>query len=302
MSKIIDQLAADAGISNKTLLEKDLRLHMLLHAISKDEYLQANLAFKGGTCLIKCYLGYYRFSEDLDFTWIKQKEFENKSQKEIRRMISKELDIMLKIIGEMTHKLGLDFRPEKNNHKYVEFGGSNKFLTLKAWYESEILKTPQFIKIQVNFLEKIIYPFKTLEAEPIIKKISRKEFEFLFPEYKDLLEATKIKCYDLREILAEKARAILTRREIKARDFIDIFMILKKENIGIATLKDHIIEKVRFMMRYDKYVKNLKGFRLSKFLMEEEEKLLLKPLDPGFEIFLKETEEYILELMEELKK
>jgi len=301
LNKIIDQLAADAGISNKILLEKDLRLHMLLHAISKDEYLQENLAFKGGTCLIKCYLGYYRFSEDLDFTWAKQKEFENKSQKEIRRMISKELDIMLQIMDEMTHKLGLDFRPEKNNHKYVEFGGSSKFLTLKAWYESEILETPQFIKIQVNFLEKIIYPFKTLEAEPIIKKISQKEFEFLFPEYKSLLEATKIKCYDLREILIEKARAILTRREIKARDFIDIFMILKKENISIATLKGHILEKVRFMMRYDKYVKNLKGFRLGKFLMEEEEKLLLKPLDPGFEIFLKETEGYILELMEELK-
>jgi len=301
LNRLIDQIASDAKISDKVLLEKDLYLHKLLLAISKDEYLQENLAFKGGTCLIKCYLGYYRFSEDLDFTWAKQEEFEKKSQKEIRKIVSQNTNKILKIIEEITHQLNLGFKPEKNNPKYIELGGSNKFLTIKIWYESEVLKAQQFIKVQINFLEKIYYSFKTLRAESIVKNISPEEFEFLFPEHKSLLEAPRVKCYDIKEILAEKVRAILTRRGTKARDFIDIFIITRKEKIKLATLRKQIIEKTKFMMRYSKYVKNLKDFRLDKFLMEEEEKLLLKPLGPGFETFLKETKAYILELIAELK-
>jgi predicted nucleotidyltransferase component of viral defense system len=30
---------------------------------------EKNFLFKGGTCLMKNYLGYFRFSEDVDFAW-----------------------------------------------------------------------------------------------------------------------------------------------------------------------------------------------------------------------------------------
>jgi len=299
--KLIDQIASEARIGNKVLLEKDLQLHRLLLAISKDKYLSENLVFKGGTCLIKCYLGYYRFSEDLDFTWIKQQDFEKKSQKEIRRIISQETNTILRKIEDIAKKQGIDFKADKTDKRYVEFGGSNKLLTLKIWYKSEVMKTQQFIKIQINFLENIYYPFKTKEAKSIVRNINRKEFEFLFPEYVGLLESPRIKCYDVKEILIEKIRAILTRRGIKARDFIDVYKITITEKIKLEEFSRQIVEKTMFMMRYDKYVQNLKDFRIGKFVLGEEEKLLLEPTGKGFEQFLKEMKLPLLEIVQKLR-
>lgn len=50
------------------VVEKDYVLGWLLWGIGSDPLLSKTWAFKGGTCLKKCYLETYRFSEDLDFT------------------------------------------------------------------------------------------------------------------------------------------------------------------------------------------------------------------------------------------
>ena len=42
------------------LIEKDFLLHLLLLDLSKTKFAD-ELAFKGGSCLIKYYLGYFRF-------------------------------------------------------------------------------------------------------------------------------------------------------------------------------------------------------------------------------------------------
>jgi hypothetical protein len=47
----------------QTQVEKDMMLHRLLGSLQ--ESFRSDFLFKGGTCLIKVYLGYYRFSEDL---------------------------------------------------------------------------------------------------------------------------------------------------------------------------------------------------------------------------------------------
>ena len=65
----VPALAKYTGIQNQELLEKDVRLHLLLTALAGDDRLHEHLLFKRGNCLIKCFLGYWRFSEDLDFTW-----------------------------------------------------------------------------------------------------------------------------------------------------------------------------------------------------------------------------------------
>lgn len=61
-------LADHLGVKDQGLLEKDIRLHRLLRDLTRDPTLGTHLAFKGGTCLIKCYLNYPRFSTNLDFT------------------------------------------------------------------------------------------------------------------------------------------------------------------------------------------------------------------------------------------
>lgn len=50
------------------VIEKDYVLGWLLAGISHNTEISESWAFKGGTCLKKCYFETYRFSEDLDFT------------------------------------------------------------------------------------------------------------------------------------------------------------------------------------------------------------------------------------------
>ena len=50
------------------VVEKDYVLGWLLWGIGASESLGDSWVFKGGTCLKKCYIETYRFSEDLDFT------------------------------------------------------------------------------------------------------------------------------------------------------------------------------------------------------------------------------------------
>ena len=50
------------------VIEKDYVLGWLLWGIGADPVLGDRWVFKGGTCLKKCYIETYRFSEDLDFT------------------------------------------------------------------------------------------------------------------------------------------------------------------------------------------------------------------------------------------
>ncbi|MGH2374477.1 MAG: nucleotidyl transferase AbiEii/AbiGii toxin family protein [bacterium] len=53
------------------IVEKDFVLGWLLWGIASHPVLVRSWVFKGGTCLKKCYFETYRFSEDLDFTVIK---------------------------------------------------------------------------------------------------------------------------------------------------------------------------------------------------------------------------------------
>ena len=64
--EILDQAAA-TGL-NPHVVEKDYVLGWLLWGVANHEATANNWIFKGGTCLKKCFLETYRFSEDLDFT------------------------------------------------------------------------------------------------------------------------------------------------------------------------------------------------------------------------------------------
>jgi predicted nucleotidyltransferase component of viral defense system len=59
--------AANQWLLRHDVVEKDYVLGWLLAAISNHPVTN-RWAFKGGTCLRKCWFETYRFSEDLDFT------------------------------------------------------------------------------------------------------------------------------------------------------------------------------------------------------------------------------------------
>ncbi|KKL70034.1 hypothetical protein LCGC14_2108920, partial [marine sediment metagenome] len=130
MKAFIIELKEILNYNNSELIEIDLILHKILSEFAKNQFLRENLLFKGGTCLIKTYFDYYRFSQDLDFTWKDQKCFENKGSKTLKRELSKKITKILIIIENISKKLGLDFKTERGNQRYILYGGNKKIITM----------------------------------------------------------------------------------------------------------------------------------------------------------------------------
>ncbi|MFH0862822.1 MAG: nucleotidyl transferase AbiEii/AbiGii toxin family protein [Candidatus Altiarchaeota archaeon] len=299
---LLDYAAGKTGIKQAELLEKDMLLHLLLRELTADEHFRTHYVFKGGTCLIKCYLGHYRFSEDLDFSYARQEDLEGKSEKRIRKQLSNEISALAKMLEKAAAKVGLEFKPDKKDRHYMEFGGGNKFATFKLWYESVELRTSQFIKVQVSYVEVFKYPFKYLAAKSMLSGLDEKELRFMRPEAAQLLEPLFVQAYDIREILAEKVRAILTRKGAKARDFIDVYLIQKETGVRPEDLDAEILEKTRFSLRYGKYRENLRQrtAATAPFKLGEEQRLILKPLGEGFSQRTKRLAEYADKLAKEI--
>lgn len=276
----VNQISESLKIERKDLIEKDFILHQILLDLSGNEFFSKNFLFKGGTCLIKCYLGYFRFSEDIDFTWKNQEKFKGISQKEIRQYLSKVIDEVGADFEGIAKKRGLDFKCIKSNRDYVELGGGNKTLTFKIWYDSEILNRRSFIKVQINFVEDMRFP----HPKNILKSLLDKhieELKILFPEeYNAYSGHIPFDTYNIKEIMCEKIRSILTRKGVKARDFADVYLIYKKFGIAPEDLKKDIVAKTLFSLSlYTKYKDNF-----------NEKKKLLKTN----EIFLWGTEKGLL--------
>ncbi len=298
---LIEKISRDLKIKEPQLTEKDLYLQALLTKLSKSKYFSKNFVFKGGTCLTKAYFGYYRFSEDLDFTWINQKAFEDKSEKQIRKILSKEINKIMEIIEKTAKELGLEFKPVKSDRRYVQLGGSNRFVTFKLWYNQAKEKRETFIKIQLNFVDKIFHKPKKRKLKAI-GNAQKEELEMEYPEYTEhTISSPLFYCYDFKEIAAEKIRALLTRRGFKARDIIDLHY-LAREGATIQAVKKMAIEKTEFMFKYLKYADNLKNKKFEeKFRLREEERLMIEETSKGFEKFANKTLKELNELAEEIR-
>lgn len=253
----VNEVSRVQRVKRTDLIEKDLILHQVLLDLSKNQFSRENFAFKGGTCLAKCYLDYFRFSEDIDFTWKNQSVFEGKSQKEIRKHLSKIIDEIGEPFEEIAEKRGLDFKCVKDNRNYVELGGGNKICPFKVWYQSEVLGRKSFLKVQMNFVEKLDFPLKNAKLGSLLSE-EKEELTLLFPEFKEYTQKILFDVYDVREILCEKVRAILTRKGIKVRDFLDVYLIHREFGIELEDIFSCSVEKIRFTLRlYERYRKNL---------------------------------------------
>ena len=102
----IDEISRINGIPRRNLVEKDLLLHRLLRYLSLHPEFNENYLFKGGTCPIKCYLGYYRFSEDLDFTWRHQEQFEEIPLNQLRKTLSTKIDQLGQLLEDFAREEG----------------------------------------------------------------------------------------------------------------------------------------------------------------------------------------------------
>jgi len=302
----VNEVSKIQQIKRADLVEKDFILHQVLLDLSGNEFFSKNFVFKGGTCLIKCYLGYFRFSEDIDFTWKNQNAFKNKGQKEIRRHLSPIIDKLGALFEDIAAKRGLDFKCRKNDKTYVELGGGNKTCTFKIWYQSEILNRRSFFKVQITFVERLYSAPQRVELRSLLDE-THEELDALFPEYSKYSERIAFDAYAVNEILCEKVRAILTREGLKARDFLDVYQICRMYRIRLEDIRDCVLGKTQFMLRlYQKYRKSFarkKHIILSEeaFTWGEERGLLLRDIDEKeFAMSLIELQRFLKEVISEL--
>jgi predicted nucleotidyltransferase component of viral defense system len=296
----VNEVARVLDINRRDLIEKDLILHQILTDLSGDKFFARSFLFKGGTCLIKSHFGYLRFSEDIDFTWKDQSVFDGKSQKKIRAYLSEVIDRTGSVFEAIAEKRRLDFKCLKSDTRYVELGGSDKTCTFKIWYDSEILRGPSFVKVQINFVEHMCFsPGKAQLSGLLTGK--HEELDSLFPDYSEYARKITFAVYDIREIFSEKVRAVLTRQGTKARDFVDVYLIWKQFGMSPQDEQSCIIRKIDFSLKlcakYRDHLKQKIALLNSGKLFDwgAEKDLLLSDIDEGefykflggFETFLK---------------
>jgi predicted nucleotidyltransferase component of viral defense system len=272
-------------VKRRDLLEKDFQLHRILAEMSQDSLMSECLVFKGGTCLIKAYLGYFRFSEDLDFTWANQQEWSGKTTTTIRKDCSKHIADLGGHLEQVCKRLGLDFKSSKEDKTSMEIGGGGRLVRFYPTFTSQTDGLEVKLKVEVNFLEKILYPTKQLPLKTYLTELAEKDAEILSfrhpQDYMAYTQKVKFNCYNPKEIYMEKCRAALTRQAFKLRDYIDILALEDKYRYTIPKHADNIAEKTEYMLQlYAKYRENIKltTTQIGDQLKSEENKLLLKPL------------------------
>lgn len=288
----VPALSGKLRLEDQGLLERDVRLHLLLGGLAGDKTIGKDLVFKGGTCLIKCYFGYWRFSEDLDFTWRDQRAWQDEGSKKARQIVRSVRRGALQAMDEHASGQGL------SRTETPSYGRSGQMMTVKYAYRN-LTGIPSFIKLQVNFLEPILYEVRKREASSLLRGDRPGDLQ-LVDEVLTETYATPVRCaaYDAKEILVEKCRAILTRQAAKGRDVLDLFLLDRVLRLHVEDYLPQIQRKTRFSIEDRKrYREQLNGVkhRFKALLEEDIRPLLIKELD------LEDFQEYRKELVSLLR-
>ena len=300
-SEFIQFIIEKTGLNKPLLVEKDVLLHLLLYKLSQDEKFGSEYLFKGGSCLVKCYFGYYRFSVDLDFTYSHQERWEGLSKSKRRRELVSEAEQLARLLKEASSGLGFEFIADIRNRRFVEFGSGSRLVTYKLYHRGELLK------IQVNLAEELLFKPQKRKVRNLLEGISvTDEEKAYFREFLDEYKAFELQTYDLREILCEKVRAVLTRRVQKLRDFYDLYM-LEKAKLKVEDYVDKIVRKLKPILRYKRYRENFERNRgklsvtLESMMNSYELSLFIKQPDrEEFRQFLDDLGEKLREIMKSI--
>jgi predicted nucleotidyltransferase component of viral defense system len=277
---IVPMLAEHLNIPDQELLEKDVRLHLLLGRLTRDTRFGPHLAFKGGTCLIKCYLDYPRFSTDLDFTWVDPEPSARSpvGTKAFRRGVrpaQRELEAWFQ-----TWAGANGYRAD--HLETFHYGRSNEMMTANLRYPTPS-STNGLIKVQLNFEDPLLFPTAPARARSLLAGPLPPKFLLLEGTLAtDYATPVAVTAYDPREILVEKCRAILTRTAAKSRDLVDLFLLERDRGLRVEDHISGILEKTRRAVEgAARYRRQAERFDEREALLLEEDvtPLLLKPIN-----------------------
>ena len=219
LSLLSNRLARSGGRRiPEAVLERDYCLAWFLAALSQEK-LGERLAFKGGTAIKRCYVGEYRFSEDLDFTLTTETPFED-----IRRGLEPVFVRVRDAAGIVFRFAREDRQAHSNSHTFY-LGYEGPLPAAAAGKE---------VKVDITIRERIIFP---VERRPVLRG---------YAEYADLPEGTALRVYSIDEIAAEKVVAVMDRARNEPRDLYDIWYLSDEAHVDLARLKGAVEEKLDF--------------------------------------------------------
>jgi len=204
----INSLAIEKQVRTSTI-EKDWVLGHFIDAVFSIPECRKSLIFKGGTCLKKCRLPNYRFSEDLDFTSTDCAFVLDKPLLEtITTLVASRTEIPLNI--QSLEKLYSNDRLMGYSAQIRYWGADHR----KDQQPPQPSRWLTSIKIEITLYEMLCF-----EAE---------KRDVIHP-YSDRLtnNANGIPVYDIHEVLAEKIRALIQRSYSAPRDYYDIWYLNK---------------------------------------------------------------------------
>lgn len=210
--------AAQTGFTSR-LIEKDYFCSVILQhlAVAAPE-----LVFKGGTCLAKVHVGFYRLSEDLDFV-IPTPVDATRADRSRRAAASKGA------VATIREQL-----PRLRVMTALTGANDSSQYTAVIGYTSLLGPQEEPVEIEVGLREPLLTPAIRGEAQTLL----------LDPiSGSPLVPALPVPCLSREEAMAEKLRAALSRREAAIRDFYDVDHAVRR--LGIRVRDRELVELVR---------------------------------------------------------
>lgn len=184
------------------IVEKDYVIGWVLRGIGSHPRLSASWAFKGGTCLKKCYVETYRFSEDLDFTVLPGGPIEP----------GEVASILGEVLARVYDEAGIDF---SGRAPVVRTRPDGRSVEGRIYYRGPVASAEvASIKLDLTSAESVVRP-------TVLRSISH--------PYPDQLPApAEVRCYAFEELFAEKIRAMVER--CRPRDLYDIVNLFRRRD------------------------------------------------------------------------
>ncbi len=184
------------------VVEKDYVLGWVLWGIGSEPALTDTLVFKGGTCLKKCYLETFRFSEDLDFTVMPGGP---STEADVRAILDR-------LLPRIATESGIQFDVREPRLRTRPNGGLEGRIYYRGPRQSP---SPASIRLDLTVDEVVARP-------PVMRTIRH-----LYPDA--LPEPATVRCYSLEELFAEKLRAMGERG--RPRDLYDIIYLYNHQDL-----------------------------------------------------------------------
>ena len=152
----IRETARQSGFS-ESLIEKDYYCSLILKEIFQSK--NCNLTFKGGTLLNKVHAGFYRLSEDLDFSIDVKPKFSRKRRQALAH-------IAKKCVEDSAKRLSLNIiKPFKGRNESRSYNATIEYYSVV--FEDKVAVKIEFA-VQENILER-----ENLMAQNIIDESSK---------------------------------------------------------------------------------------------------------------------------------